>query len=279
MTSDTLVPAPQSQTINLPAGHFHYLSWNADQETLPAIVLVHGITSSAQSWVRVGAALADRYRVYAFDMRGHGDSIKPAPGVYSLRDTANDVADFIEMLSLQEPVLLGHSWGGATALVLASETVEQRPTLNFSRIILEDPAHNFGNGDPVKRAANFTSDIGRPEAELRADLIERNPAWSIEDIDAKIDASSKVSYEAVVSVFDQAGKEGELLPLLSRLKVPTLLIRADPAQGTTLDDQAWAEAQRLLPAGNVAVQIPGATHNIHRNKFTAFMQTIDTFLP
>jgi len=62
----------QSQTIELPAGRFHYLSWGAERTELPALVLLHGITSSAQSWVRVGPALADRYRVYALDMRGHG---------------------------------------------------------------------------------------------------------------------------------------------------------------------------------------------------------------
>lgn len=77
----------QSHLIDLPAGRFHYLSWGAERTELPGIVLLHGITSSALSWIRVGPALADRYRVYALDMRGHGDSIKPSAGAYSLRHT------------------------------------------------------------------------------------------------------------------------------------------------------------------------------------------------
>ena len=40
--------------------------------------------------MRVGPALADRYRVYALDMRGHGESFKPPRGTYSLRRTADD---------------------------------------------------------------------------------------------------------------------------------------------------------------------------------------------
>ncbi len=92
---DTLA---QSQMIDLPAGRFHYVSWGAERTERPSVVLLHGVTSSAQSWVRVGPALADRYRVYALDMRGHGDSIKPARGSYSLRHSADDAIAFIEAL-------------------------------------------------------------------------------------------------------------------------------------------------------------------------------------
>src|SRR5207248_4092452 len=117
MTFDKIV---QSQMIDLPAGRFHYISWGAERTELPSMLLLHGITSSTQSWVRVGPALAERYRVYALDLRGHGESIKPSPGEYSLRQTADDAVAFMEALDLRRPVLVGHSWGGATAITLAS---------------------------------------------------------------------------------------------------------------------------------------------------------------
>src|SRR2546421_4029531 len=144
-------PVVRSHTIDLPGGRFHYQSWGAERHDLPAIVLLHGITSSALSWVRVGPALAIRYRVYALDMRGHGESIKPAAGAYSLRHTADDAAAFIEALRLDNPVLMGHSWGGATAMVLASGAGSYRPIPGISHLILEDPAHNFGSGDVEER--------------------------------------------------------------------------------------------------------------------------------
>lgn len=271
-------PWPQSQMIDLPAGRFHALIWNQDRLDLPSIVLLHGITSSARSWMRVGAALADRYRVYALDMRGHGDSVKPAAGPYSLYDTASDVAAFMQALSLTDPVVLGHSWGGATALILATKVASQLPELAFRKIILEDPAHNFGTGDPVQRASRFSGDIGRPEEELRAELPRLNPEWSTADIEAKIYASSHVSYEAVLSVFTEAGNQGDLLPLLGELPAPTLLMRADAKLGSTFTDAAWEEAQGLLVPGSHAIHIAGATHNMHRNRFDAFMQAINTFL-
>lgn len=277
MTNNSTYTA-QSNMITLPAGHFHYLSWGAEQTELPACVLLHGITSSSHSWIRVGPALAERYRVFAMDMRGHGDSIKPAPGAYGLTDSATDAADFIQALDLQNPLLLGHSWGGATALILATGIAGQPPVVNFSKVILEDPAHNFGYGDPRKRAASFISDIGLPDEELRSKLIAKNPDWSVEDIEGKIDANKKVSVEAVISVFADTEQDGELLPLLGKLTAPTLLIRADPARGSTLDAAAWEEAQRFLTTRSSAIEIPGASHNIHRSKFIKFMQIVNTFI-
>ena len=268
----------QSHMIDLPAGRFHYVSWGAEHNELPSALLLHGITSSVQSWVRVAPALANRYRVYALDMRGHGDSIKPSRGAYSLRHTADDAAVLIDILGLERPVLIGHSWGGATAMVLASGAESQKPVPHFSHVILEDPVHNFGRGNAEERAAFYAKDIGRPSDELRVEITNDNPGWTEADIEGKIEALHKVTREAVVSVFSEAGEEGELLPLLTKISAPTLLIRADAALGTTLDDVAWEQAKQYLPTYSRAVQINGATHNVHRSKFDEFMKAVNDFL-
>jgi pimeloyl-ACP methyl ester carboxylesterase len=276
--ADSLDPIAQSHTADLPAGRFHYISWGAERTELPAALLLHGITSSALSWVRVGSALADRYRVYAFDMRGHGDSIKPGRGAYSLRHTADDAAAFIKALGLESPLLMGHSWGGATAMVLASGAGSEEPVPNFSHVILEDPAHTFGHGNAEERAISYTRDIGRPAEELRSEIAASNPGWTQADIEGKIDAMQKVTHEAVVSVFAEATPSGSILPLLAKIAAPTLLIRADAALGTTLDDAAWEQAKQFLSTQSRAVQIDGATHNIHRSKFDEFMQSVNDSL-
>jgi pimeloyl-ACP methyl ester carboxylesterase len=276
--AENLEMMAQSRTIELPAGRFHYLSWGAERTDLPALVLLHGITSSAQSWVRVGPALADRYRVYALDMRGHGESIKPAAGAYSLRHTADDAASFIETLELERPVLIGHSWGGATAIVLASGVGSQQPVPPLAQVILEDPAHTFGRGNLAEKIDFYTRDIGRPAEVLRPEITSSNPGWTTADIEGKIDALQHVIREAVVSVFAEADQAGDLLPQLAHIAAPTLLIRADAALGTTLNDADWERARHYLPAHSRAIQIGGATHNVHRSKFEAFMQAVNDFL-
>lgn len=270
----------RSHSIDLPAGQFHYLSWGAERTELPAAVLLHGITSSAQSWVRVGPALANRYRVYAFDMRGHGDSVKPAAGAYTLRHTADDAIALIKALDLERPLLFGHSWGGATAIVLASGAWSRQPMPALSAVILEDPAYKIGGGkgSAEEQAASFTQDIGRPADELRPEIKASSPGWSEADIEGKIDALQKVSREAVVSVFADTKQHGDLLPLLSDITVPTLLLRADPALGSTLDEAAWERAIAYLPEHSWAIQLNGATHNIHRSRFDEFMRVVNDFL-
>lgn len=275
---DMVETSAQSNMSDLLTGRFHYVSWGANHIELPCALLLHGITSSAQSWVRVGPALANRYRVYALDMRGHGDSIKPSKGAYSLRHTADDAAAFIDILELERPLLIGHSWGGATAMVLASGAESQEPVPHFSHVILEDPAYNFGLSGSEERAIFYAKDIGRPSDELRAEITADNPGWTEADIEGKIEALHKVTREAVMSVFSEAGEEGDLLPLLAHIAAPTLLIRADASLGTTLDEAAWEQAKRYLPTNSRAVQINGATHNVHRSKFDEFMQAVNSFL-
>ncbi|HYB00606.1 MAG TPA: alpha/beta hydrolase [Ktedonobacteraceae bacterium] len=268
----------QSHMIDLPAGRFHYLSWGEEHTELPCALLLHGITSSALSWIRVAPALADRYRVYALDMRGHGDSIKPSKGAYSLRHSADDAAAFMNVLGLERPLLMGHSWGGATAMVLASGFESQKPVPLFSKVILEDPAYDFGLSGSEESAIFYTKDIGRPADELRAEITADNPGWTQVDVEGKIDALHKVTREAVMSVYAEAGEEGDLLPLLAQIVAPTLLLRADASLNTTLDEAAWERAKQYLSANSRAVQIDGAAHNIHRSKFDAFMQAVNDFL-
>ncbi len=275
---DNLDARVESQMIDLPAGRFHYLSWGAERSELPSVVLLHGITSSAQSWIRVGPVLAKNYRVYALDQRGHGKSIKPAKGAYSLRQSADDALAFIQALHLERPALIGHSWGGATSIVLASGAFSEQPVPEFSQIVLEDPAHTFGIGNPEERAASYTKDIGRPANELRPEITASSPGWTEADIEGKIVALQDVTREAVISVFADASQTNDLLPLLAKIAAPTLLIRADPKLGSTLDDTAWERAKQYLSSESSAVQIDGATHNIHRGTFEAFMNVVASFL-
>ncbi len=133
----------QSSFIDLPTGHFHYLSWNAQRVDLPGVLLLHGLTSSARTWTRVGSALATQYRVYALDQRGHGKSVKSGPGTYSFQQLAADAAAFLEAVALQHPILIGHSWGGMIALVLATRYGQQEPGPAISHVVLEEPALRF----------------------------------------------------------------------------------------------------------------------------------------
>ena len=98
----------------------------------PPMVLVHGGSLNAQNWAPVMDVLADDYRVYAPDPRGHGQSSWPAE--YSFGLLAADVDAFVRALGLSSVVLVGHSIGGATVLLAA----QQRPDW-LAALMLEEP--------------------------------------------------------------------------------------------------------------------------------------------
>ena len=86
----------------------------------PVAVLIHGITSSSLSWIRVAPRLAERTRVIAVDLKGHGDSDRPADG-YSVTDQAREIGELCGVLELGQIELFGHSIGGGIALQMAAD--------------------------------------------------------------------------------------------------------------------------------------------------------------
>jgi pimeloyl-ACP methyl ester carboxylesterase len=74
------------------------------------LVLVPGWSQTAAQFRHQLEGLSDRYRVIALDMRGHGDSDKPAHG-YRIQRLAKDVHDALRGLDVQGATVLGHSMG------------------------------------------------------------------------------------------------------------------------------------------------------------------------
>lgn len=74
------------------------------------LVLVPGWSQTAAMYKHQIESLSRRYRVIAVDMRGHGDSDKPAHG-YRMARLAQDLHELIVGLNLRDVVLGGHSMG------------------------------------------------------------------------------------------------------------------------------------------------------------------------
>ena len=98
----------------------------------PAIVLVHGITSTSATWERVMPYLATRFTVIAPDLLGHGGSAKPS-GDYSLGAYASGVRDMMVTLGHERATFVGHSLGGGVVMQLAYQFPER-----CERLVLVD---------------------------------------------------------------------------------------------------------------------------------------------
>jgi pimeloyl-ACP methyl ester carboxylesterase len=110
-----------------------------------AVVLLHGWPQSWFAWRRVLPQLPPRYRVIAPDLRGFGDSAKPASG-YDTLTVAGDIVGLLDRLGIDRAHLVGHDFGAATAHALAAEWRDRAATL----AILDMLMPGFGLEDAVR---------------------------------------------------------------------------------------------------------------------------------
>ncbi|HYM57945.1 MAG TPA: alpha/beta hydrolase [Solirubrobacteraceae bacterium] len=94
----------------------------------PALLLLHGITSSSETWEIVAPLLSERFTLIAPDLLGHGASATPR-GDYSLGAHASGVRDIVTALGHERVTVVGHSLGGGIAMQFAYQFPERTERL------------------------------------------------------------------------------------------------------------------------------------------------------
>ncbi len=97
----------------------------------PPLLLVHGFQNSHFTFRPIAGWLAERFRVLALDLRGHGDSDKPR-GPYAIRTFADDVLGFLDALEIDRVDYLGQSMGGRTGTMFAVRHADRLRRLMLS---------------------------------------------------------------------------------------------------------------------------------------------------
>lgn len=115
----------------------------------PPVVLVHGITDSSADWAPVDERLATDHTVITLDLRGHGSSGDAED--YSPLAMAQDVAAVVAATGAENPVLIGHSLGGAVVTAYAAGA----------------PCRAVVDIDQSLRFSDFGAALGQLEHQLR----------------------------------------------------------------------------------------------------------------
>lgn len=121
----------------------HYLAVGRGQP----VVLVHGLSASTQWWRKTLPALAPRYRVYALDLAGFGGS--QGGQSFVLREAANQLITFLDVLEIEKAHLVGHSMGGFIVADLAAhhpERVERLALVDAAALPFENGLMSQGLG-------------------------------------------------------------------------------------------------------------------------------------
>ncbi|GHF64010.1 3-oxoadipate enol-lactonase [Kitasatospora xanthocidica] len=158
------------RTVDLPEVTLAYrVSGPADG---PPLVLLHALGERASDWDVVLPGLAPGHRVYALDLRGHGDSGRP--GAYGLPAMRDDVLAFLDALGLDRVDLIGHSLGGAVAYLLAQAAPERIDRLVLEEIPALYPRPASAVPDDPDEGVHFDWAMVRA---VKAQLDDPDPAW------------------------------------------------------------------------------------------------------
>ncbi|MEU9361654.1 alpha/beta fold hydrolase [Streptomyces sp. NPDC048301] len=201
----------------------------------PPVVLAHGRCGSSRDWTDVAERLAERHRVYALDFRGHG--LSDWPGRYSLELFRDDLHAFLEARNLAGATVIGHSMGGAAALLLA----ELQPALIGALVIEDSPT--FVPLDPPRTHAD------RPEGELGFD-------WPVvPSVDAQLNDPDPAVQEC-----------------LGDITAPTLVVGGSRSH---VDQRELASMAERIPGGRY-VRVD-AGHLVHSDNPQAFLDALASF--
>lgn len=240
-----------------------------------AIIILHGLFGSSDNWVSIGKELAAQYEVWLVDQRNHGDSPHTSEFNYSL--LAEDLRGFIEEHAIDNPIILGHSMGGKTAMNFAVK----HPQL-FDKLIVADIApkayrvhHDSilegllsidltrlkSRKEADEQLANYIDESG-----VRAFLLknlsrdeEKNFVWKI---NLKI-LNEKIE-EIVKGIEEKAGSDK-----------PTLFVRG--GKSNYIKDTDALSIMNFFPNAEIET-IEDAGHWLHAEQPEQFLKLVKTFI-
>ena len=249
------------------------------------LVLLHGITDSAKTYEPLADGISERFKVYALDFRGHGESDKP-DSLYDTDAYADDVRHFIREV-VGGPVLLeGHSLGGAVSVQVGATAPEL-----VSGLILEDPPLYFVNGlneiytalfeGIVVMATSIQDGSQTPAHWFEVMANAPDPYSGKPGIETMGEERIRLRLESIGLMNPKAlrdGIDGSLKwntdAVLAKLECPVTLLWGDPAIGAVMTAEEVDQAVRVI-ADCRAVQVPTVGHLIHDQAPDVWLEAVN----
>ncbi|HEX9103541.1 MAG TPA: alpha/beta hydrolase [Polyangia bacterium] len=242
-----------------------YKDWGAGQP----IVFSHGWPLSADAWDPQMIYFGERgYRVIAHDRRGHGRSSQTWGG-NDMDTYADDLAELLEVLDVQQAILVGHSTGGGEVV----RYVGRHGTARVAKLVLVSAVPPLmlktaanPDGLPIEAFDGIRAAILRDRSQFFRDLAL--PFFGFNRKDAKISqglidqfwrlgmqASIKAAFDCV-----KAFSETDFHADLAKIDVPTLIVHGGDDQIVPIGAAALQSA-RLVTGATLKV-LAGAPHGL-----------------
>ncbi|WLD93915.1 alpha/beta fold hydrolase [Alkalihalobacillus sp. AL-G] len=230
-----------------------------------SILLLHGWGTSLQSFESVHNFLEKNFKVYSIDFPGFGESPEP-PEPWDVKNYTDMLGQFITELNIENPILMGHSFGGRISIRYATD----HPV---HKIILVDSA-----GVKPKRKMDYYVKVYTYKffKNILNLPILRNYK---EDILTKVKGKlGSADYKNVSGVMQQTMVKvvnEDLQKFMPEIKAPTLLIWGENDTATPVEDAKIME--RAIPNAGLVV-LKNVGHYSYLEKLNEFLVIIDNFL-
>lgn len=211
------------------------------------VILLHGWGCNCSTVRSIANCLSDRLLLYSIDLPGHGQSSEPHD-VWGTFDFANLVKKFIISLQLKKPSVIGHSFGGRTAIALASNS-------ELNKIVLVDSA-----GIKPKRSLKYFYKIYSYKALKKVILILKGKQKGknlIEKLLKKKASADYISSSPMMRAVMSKCVNEDLKKYMPKVASPTLLIWGENDTATPLGDAKTME--KLIPDAGL-VSFPDCGH-------------------
>ena len=299
MKSEKLAPSSASSG---PSSHIyfsqrlrlHYVDWgNPDG---PPMLLIHGGRDHCRNWDWVAEHFAKDYHIIAPDLRGHGDSQWEASGNYTQISYVYDIAQLLQQKNMHDVTVIGHSLGGAIALMYTALFQERVKKLVAIEGMGPSPSLAAKQAEISinDRVRSWVDDMRKLSGRLprRYDTLDdafkrmrdENPHLSEEQAlhltlhgaNQNEDGTYSWKFDNYVRVFSMSGLPNEeVKKMYGEISCPTLLMRgeeswaSDPvADGRTQCFNCPIEYQSFANAG----------HWVHHDQLDGFVDRVSEFL-
>jgi pimeloyl-ACP methyl ester carboxylesterase len=201
----------------------------------PPVLLTPGYSASARMWQGQMEALSDRFRIIAWDMRGHDRSDSPDdPALYSHEATVADMAAILDACGVERAVIGGLSLGGFMSLAFHLAHPQRVIALML-----------FDTGPGYKKEAP-RAEWNRLAGSIADAFDRRGLAAAPTGAEARIarHRSARGLAHAARGILGQ--KDGRVIESLAAIRVPTLVLAGA------------GDKQFLAPTDYMAAKVPGA---------------------
>jgi 3-oxoadipate enol-lactonase len=243
-------------------------------EGAPWLVLSHSLACNVRMWDGQVAALNDRYRILAYDTRGHGQSAAPS-GAYTLEQLADDLHQLLKALKIENAHYCGLSMGG-----MIGQTFALKYPGIFQTLILADTTSRY----PAEAAGLWAERIRIAETKGMEPLVQPTlERWFTEAFRSTQQDEVKKIAGAIRSTpvpgyvgCSHAIPKINLTSRLKEIRCPILVICGDKDPGTP---PAMAREIHENAPGSKLVMIPDAAHLSNIEQPAAFNRALEDFLP